>query len=125
MKKTGVLIIDDEQEFGSTLAERLQLRGYDAKAIYSADNALSVIAEMKPDIILLDLRLPGVRGIEILMTIRDFSPGIEIILLTGHVDHEHKIQGLRLDAFNYIIKPFDMSELIDKLEKAREGHAGK
>jgi len=68
-------------------------------------------------VVLLDLKLPGVSGIEMLMTMREFVPGVEIILLTGHLDLAQRIQGMRLDAFEYIMKPIEIADLINKIEK--------
>jgi len=118
MSAVKVLIVDDEQDFATALAERLRLRGYEATAIFSPDDALATTKEMQPDVVLLDLRLPGVSGIEMLMTMREFVPGVEIILLTGHLDLAQRIQGMRLDAFEYIMKPIEIADLINKIEKA-------
>jgi len=117
MSAVKVLIVDDEQDFATALAERLRLRGYEATAIFSPDEALAMVKEMQPDVVLLDLRLPGVSGIEMLMTMREFVPGVEIILLTGHLDLAQRIQGMRLDAFEYIMKPIEIADLINKIEK--------
>ncbi len=122
MRQTKVLVVDDEVEFASTLSERLQLRGYDAKAVYSAEDIFAIAKSDPPDVILLDLKMPGMDGIEILMTIREYVPGIEVILLTGHIDLESKIEGIRIGAFDYILKPVDIGELIAKIDKAREKH---
>ena len=118
MSAVKVLIVDDEHDFATALAERLRLRGYEATAIFSPDEALATTKEMQPDVVLLDLRLPGVSGIEMLMTMREFVPGVEIILLTGHLDLAQRIQGMRLDAFEYIMKPIEIADLINKIEKA-------
>ena len=118
MSAVKVLIVDDEHDFATALAERLRLRGYEATAIFSPDEALATTKEMQPDVVLLDQRLPGVSGIEMLMTMREFVPGVEIILLTGHLDLAQRIQGMRLDAFEYIMKPIDIADLINKIEKA-------
>ena len=117
MSAVKVLIVDDEHDFATALAERLRLRGYEATAIFSPDDALATTKEMQPDVVLLDLRLPGVSGIEMLMTMREFVPGVEIILLTGHLDLAQRIQGMRLDAFEYIMKPIEIADLINKIEK--------
>lgn len=117
MNKTKVLVVDDEVEFASTLAERLQLRGYDAKSVFSAEETFSAVKSDPPDVILLDLKMPGMSGIEILMTIRTFAPDIYVILLTGHMDVEKEIEGISLDNFDYIMKPVDIKELIKKIEK--------
>lgn len=118
MEKTKVLVVDDEVEFASTLAERLQLRGYDAKAVYCAEDTFAAVKSDPPDVILLDLKMPGMGGIEILMTVRTFASDIYVILLTGHMDVEKEIEGVKLDNFDYIMKPVDIKELIQKIEDA-------
>jgi DNA-binding response OmpR family regulator len=123
-----VLIVDDEREFATTLAERLSLRGYDASAAFSAEEALAVVAASAPDVVLLDLTLPGVRGVELLMTLRQLLPQGEIILLSGHLDLAEKIEGVRIDAFGMLLKPVVMAELTGKIDAAlarRKTHAAR
>lgn len=122
MGKAKILVVDDEKEFASTLAERLQLRGYDTKAVFRGEDTLAIAKSNPPDIILLDLKMPGMNGIEVLMTIRQFAPDIEVILLTGHIDLRERIEGMRIEDFNYIMKPVDMAELLGKIEKAMAKH---
>ena len=117
--KARVLLIDDEREFATTLTERLRLRGYDARAACTAQEALTAAAADSPDVVLLDLNLPGVRGVELLMTLRRSLPRAEIILLSGHFDPADKIEGLRLDAFGMLLKPVELGDLIAKIEAAR------
>ncbi len=120
MEKTKVLVVDDEVEFASTLAERLQLRGYNAKAVYCAEDTFAAVKSDPPDVILLDLKMPGMGGIEILMTVRTFASDIYVILLTGHMDVEKEIEGVKLDNFDCILKPVDIKELTGKIDKAAE-----
>jgi DNA-binding response OmpR family regulator len=123
MNKARILIVDDERDFAETLAERLRLRSYDAHVVVSPVETLSLVDKIKPDVVLLDLNLPGISGIEILMTLRNVSPEVEVILLTGHMDLARSIEGLRLDSFHYIVKPFDIQELIEKIDAVRGRHA--
>lgn len=116
MSKARILLVDDEREFAATLTERLRLRGYEALAAFSADEALAAVATTAPDVVLLDLNLPGVRGVELLITLRQLLPRAEIILLSGHLDLSEKIEGLRLDAFGLLFKPVEMAELIAKID---------
>ena len=119
MSKARVLIVDDEREFATTLAERLLLRGYDARGVFTAEEALAAVAAAPPDVVLLDLNLPGVRGVELLMTLRQRLPHGEIILLSGHVDLAEKIEGVRIDAFGLLLKPVELPELIAKIDAAQ------
>jgi len=127
-RKARVLLVDDEREFATTLAERLRLRGYDASAAFSAEEATAAVAASAPDVVLLDLNLPGVRGVELLLTLRQLLPHGEIILLSGHLDLAEKIEGVRLDAFGLLLKPVVMAELtamIDALLAKRGTHAAR
>ena len=128
MSKARVLLIDDEREFAETLTERLRLRGYEARAAASAAEALAAVAASPPDVVLLDLNLPGVRGVELLLTLRQELPRGEIILLSGHLDLAEKIEGVRLDAFGLLLKPVEMAELIamiDAAQSKRGAHAAR
>jgi DNA-binding NtrC family response regulator len=115
-----VLLVDDEVEFASALAERLQIRNYDAKAAYNALEALNSIYSDKPDVVVLDMKIPGMDGLEILKTIKQFDPTIEVIILTGHGAIESVKEGLRSGAFEYIMKPVDIGELTSKIDKAQK-----
>jgi len=119
MAKARVLLIDDEREFAETLTERLRLRGYEARAAFSAAEALAAVEEAPPDVVLLDMNLPGVRGVELLLSLRQALPGGEIILLSGHLDLAEKIEGVRLDAFGMLLKPVDLGELVAKIDAAQ------
>ena len=119
MAKARVLIVDDEREFATTLSERLRLRGYEASAAFSAEEAIAAAAASAPDVVLLDLNLPGVRGDELLMRLRQQLPHSEIILFSGHLDLAEKIEGVRIDAFGLLLKPVEMSELTAKIDAAQ------
>ena len=128
MSKARILLVDDEREFAGALTERLRLRGYEARAAFSAEEAITAAGETPPDVVLLDLNLPGVRGVELLLTLRQLLPHAEIILLSGHLDLADKIEGVRLDAFGMLLKPVELSELIAKIDAAqakRRAHAAR
>lgn len=118
MPQTKVLLVDDEVEFASALAERLQLRSYDVKTASNALEALAVIHNYLPDVIILDLKIPGMDGIETLKTIKKIDPTIEVIMLTGHGDVQSVEDGMKSGAFEYIMKPIDIGELTSKIDKA-------
>lgn len=117
---TNVLIVDDEVEFASALAERLLLRKYRAKTAYNAEDAISLIKSVPPDVVLLDLRMPGLGGFEVLRTIKEFDPSIEVILLTGHPKEEGIDEGIPTGLFDYIMKPVEIAELTSKIDSAYE-----
>lgn len=120
MSQTKVLLVDDEVEFASALAERLQMRNYDVKTANNALEAFGLINTYPPDVVILDLRIPGMDGIEILKTIKKLDPSIEVIMLTGHGDVQSVEEGMKSGAFEYIMKPVDIWELTSKVDKAKK-----
>lgn len=122
MGKAKVLVVDDEVEFASTLSERLRLRSYDAMAVYSAEDALSAVRSEGHDVILLDLMMPKMSGVEMLKTIKEIAPEAEVILLTGRVDIDSVAEEINLADFDYIMKPLNIDELISKIDMALQKH---
>ena len=120
MSQTRVLLVDDEVEFSSALAERLQLRNYDVKTASNALEALGLVHSYPPDVVILDLRIPGMDGIEALKAIKKFDPTIEVIMLTGHGDTRSVEEGMKSGALEYIMKPVEIGELISKIDKAKK-----
>jgi DNA-binding response OmpR family regulator len=120
LPQTKVLVVDDEVEFASVLAERLLLRNYDAKAVYTAEDALSLVQQWAPDVVLLDLQMPGMSGLEALKMIKQKDETIEVIILTGRGDESSHEQGLASGAFEYIMKPVDIGELLIRIDKAKK-----
>jgi DNA-binding NtrC family response regulator len=118
MSQTKVLLVDDEVEFASALAERLQLRSYEVKTANSALEALGLVHSFMPDVVILDLKIPGMDGIETLKTIKKYDATIEVIMLTGHGDAKSVADGMKSGAFEYIMKPVDIEELTSKIDKA-------
>jgi len=118
MPQTKILLVDDEVEFASALAERLELRSYDVKTANNALEALAVIHTHVPDVIILDLKIPGMDGIETLKTIKKIDPTIEVIMLTGHGDVQSVAEGMKSGVFEYIMKPVDIGELTVKIDNA-------
>lgn len=118
MSQTKVLLVDDEVEFASALAERLQLRHYEVRTANNALEAMGLIHKYPPDVIILDLKIPGMNGIEALKAVKKFDPTIEVIMLTGHGDSHSVEEGMTSGAFEYIMKPVDISELTSKIDKA-------
>ncbi|MEW6221615.1 MAG: response regulator [Thermodesulfobacteriota bacterium] len=120
METTSVLIVDDEQEFASTLAERLELRGLAATSVASGEEALDRLRGHLevPDVVILDLKMPGIDGLEALVAIKSLEPQVEVILLTGHGSSEAGIAGMQRGLFDYLMKPVDIAELVDKIGEA-------
>ncbi len=117
-KPIKILLIDDEEEFSSTLAERLDLRGYETATASSGETGLALLANKEFDIAVLDLMMPGMNGLDTLHQLKSHSYGLPVILLTGHGSTKEGMEGMRLGAFDYLIKPLDISELIKKILSA-------
>jgi len=115
---TKILIADDEIEFASTLAIRLELRGYGTKIVSSGGETLEAIAREVPDILLLDLKMPDLDGLEVLAKLREDHNELKVIILTGHGSFSAGSEGMALGAFDYIMKPVELSHLLDKITEA-------
>jgi len=113
-----VLLVDDEKAFITTLAERLDLRGIAARVAYDGLQALEELERTIPDVMVLDVIMPGMKGLEVLRRVKDKHPTVQVILLTGQGSTRDGIEGMRLGAFDYMIKPLDIDVLIEKLEEA-------
>lgn len=117
--KPRILLVDDEQEFVQTLAERLQMRDMDSYAVFDGPAALAQVQSHPPQILIIDLKMPGMDGIQVLKMVKQTHPGIQIIILTGHGSEQDKIICMHLGAFAYFQKPVD----IDRLSAAiRQGY---
>jgi DNA-binding NtrC family response regulator len=129
MLPTNVLIIDDEKDFVQTINERLTLRGMVVRtALDGAAGVLELERYPNTDVALLDVQMPGMSGIETLRQIKASHPGVEVIMLTGHATVETAIDGMKLGAFDYLLKPYEMETLLQKLQAATDRarqHQGK
>jgi DNA-binding NtrC family response regulator len=116
-----VLVVDDEEDFLDTLVKRLTKRDIDATGVRSGEAALEVIAQKRFDVVLLDIKMPGgIDGIETLREIKKLQPLVEVILLTGHGSIETSIEGMKLGAFDYLLKPVKLEDLMLKMAQAFE-----
>jgi len=113
-----VLLVDDEREFIETLSERLQIRDMGAAVAFDAKSAMDVVAQDEPDVMIIDLKMPGINGMEMLQRIKQTRPNIEVIVLTGHGSKDDQEQCMAMGAFAYLQKPVDIDELGDILNKA-------
>ncbi|PQP35522.1 two-component system response regulator [Desulfobacteraceae bacterium SEEP-SAG9] len=120
MENFNVLLVDDELEFLETLVKRLTKRGLNITMARSGEEALAVIREKKFDVSVLDVRMPGMDGIETLRAMKKIAPLMEVIMLTGHASVEVAIVGMELGAFDYLMKPMDIDELFYKLQDAHK-----
>ena len=115
-----VLLVDDEREFVETLSERLQLRDMGSAVAYDGESALSLVKEDEPEVMIIDLKMPGIDGLEILKKVKATQPQIEVIVLTGHGCEVDRKQCMDLGAFAYMQKPVDINLLSETLKKAHE-----
>jgi two-component system, OmpR family, response regulator CpxR len=113
-----VLLVDDEREFVQTLSERLQMREMGSVVAYDGESALSLVKEDDPEVMIIDLKMPGIDGIEILTKVKQIRPEIEVIVLTGHGCEEDRERCMQLGAFAYLQKPVNIDLLSDTLKKA-------
>lgn len=118
MDPMKILLVDDEREFVTTLAERLELRNMEVTIAMNGEEALGVVENDPPQVVVLDVMMPGLGGLEVLEKIKAMDSRIQVILLTGHGATKDGIRGMQLGAFDYLIKPIDIDELIDKLNEA-------
>ncbi len=112
------MIADDEVEFASTIVARLKLRNFDAGMANCGRDALAAIERKTPDVLLLDLKMPDLDGLEVLASLKTNYPGLAVIILTGHGSFEAGLKGMELGAFDYVMKSVDLNLLIAKIEEA-------
>ncbi len=117
-KEIKVLLVDDEAEFVDTLAQRLKMRELLVDAVYDGEQALSFIRKTAPDVIVLDLKMPGLHGIEVLKEIKQFSSDIQVIVLTGHGTAKDEDEARKLGGFDFLRKPADIDLLVAKIKEA-------
>lgn len=113
-----VLLVDDEESFRRTLGKRLGKRGIVVEEAGTGEEALEKLVSYGPDVILLDVKMPGMDGLTALNKIKIKDPLVEVVMLTGHASMEIAIRGMELGAFDYLMKPVEFEELLYKLEDA-------
>ena len=115
-----VLLVDDEVDFLDTLSRRLRKRGLQVGQVHSGGAALESLAVHPVDVVVLDVRMPKMDGIATLREIKRLWPLLEVIMLTGHVSMEAAVEAMELGAFDYLMKPIDVDELVFKIQDASE-----
>ena len=119
MSIANVLLVDDEVPFVEAMSRRLKKRDISIVTSFSGSEALDVLEKDRSvEVTILDVKMPGMDGIETLGEIRKRFPLVEVIMLTGHATVETGIEGMKLGAFDYLMKPCDMDVLMDKLKEA-------
>jgi DNA-binding NtrC family response regulator len=115
-----VLLVDDETEYLETLMKRLRKRNLRVNGVSSGEAALELLKESPVDVVVLDVRMPGMDGVQTLREIKQINPLVQVIMLTGHANVEVAIQGMELGAFDYLMKPANMDELLYKIQDAHK-----
>lgn len=118
MGSIKIMIVDDEQEFATTLAERLRMRGMETVTAFDGDQAIRAVGQDRPDVVILDIMMPGMSGLQVLGKITEISPGTPVILLTGIGSTTEGIAGMKIGAYDYLMKPLQIEELLDKIGAA-------
>ena len=115
-----ILLVDDEKDFSEMLSLRLNELGEKVTCAYSGQECLQALEKTNIDVIILDIKMPGMDGIETLREVKRRFPLVEVIMLTGHGSTETAVEGMKLGAFDYLMKPADFDDLSAKLEGARK-----
>lgn len=118
MQEFKVLMVDDEEDFVKTLAERMQMRDLAPQTALSGEQALQQVQDDVPDVMVLDLKMPGIDGMEVLRRVRKAYPQVQVVILTGHGSEKDRAEALRLGAFAYLNKPVEMENLVKTLKDA-------
>jgi len=114
-----VLLVDDEVDFLDTLSERMRTRGMEVSTANTGIEALQKVEKEAYDVIILDLQMPGVDGLEALKVLKAKRPELQVILLTGHATVEKGIEAMKLGVMDFLEKPADLSQLTEKIKKAQ------
>ncbi len=114
MQGIRMLLVDDEDDFRTTLANRLKLRKIDVTDVGSGGEAIELVKQKPFDVAVIDVKMPGINGIETLNEIKRLQPAIEVIMLTGHASIESGMEAMKLGAYDYVMKPCDIDELLIK-----------
>lgn len=114
----NILLVDDEEDFVSTLCERMELRGISCRVALNGEKGLKAIAERPPDVVVLDMFMPGIKGLEVLKRIKQDYPKVQVIMLTGQGATQEGMDGMKLGAFDYMVKPVSIGDLTSKISEA-------
>ncbi|WP_320170536.1 response regulator [Maridesulfovibrio sp.] len=118
MSNTRIMLVDDEERLLSTTKKLFEKLGFDVFTATSGKDALDLLDREEVHVVFLDIKMPGMDGIETLQQIKQKFPFVEVIILTGHASMEVAVEGLKLGAFDFLIKPVSMKELLENVEEA-------
>ncbi|MBE0429153.1 MAG: response regulator [Thermoleophilia bacterium] len=120
--KIKVLLVDDEEEFVKTLSERLQMRDVDSSPVFDGEQAMEAMSDEEPDVMVLDLKMPGIHGLDVLQWVKKFHPEVQVIILTGYGTERDEERARKLGAFDYLKKPVETDSLLGKIRSAYKAH---
>jgi len=121
MDRIKVILVDDEEEYVTTLSERMHIRGLETHIALDGEKALEMVKEQPFDVMVLDLKMPGIDGISVLKHLKKSHPKIKVIIVTGHGSDLERDRSYRHGAFMYMQKPVDLDELTKHIQKACTG----
>lgn len=125
MSTINLLLVDDEEQFLVTAKKLMDKRGVNTFVCSNGFDALRILKERRIDVVLLDLKMPGINGVEVLRKIKLNHPDIEVILLTGHASVDSAVEGLKLGACDYLMKPSTIPDILEKVKEAYERKVAK
>jgi two-component system, OmpR family, response regulator len=118
MGTARILLVDDEVAFANNIAKLISKRGYEVVTVYNGESAIKAVEENEFDVIVLDLKMPGIDGLTTLKAIKKSQPKVEVIILTGHGSMDSGIDGIQLGAFDFIMKPVRFDDLHESIRQA-------
>ena len=118
MAKIKILLVDDEEKFVRTLSERMQIREVGSDIALDGEQALKQLEDKEPDVMVLDLKMPGMDGMEVLRRVKNAYPDVQVIMLTGHGTEKDEEEARKLGAFEYLQKPVEIDELMKHVKRA-------
>ena len=118
VSKIKLLLVDDEEDYVKAMAERMEMRDVGSRVAFSGEEALRLLEDEAPDVMVLDLRMPGIDGMQVLERVKQEHPHVQVIILTGHGSEKEEEEARRLGAFEYLQKPTDTSDLLKTVRSA-------
>jgi len=118
-----VLIVDDEERFRTTMCRLLSIKGLDASTVGSGQEALEKIRQETYDVLILDIRMPEMGGLDVLSEVKSIDPFVEVIIMTGYASVDTARDIIKFGAYDYLLKPYDTDQLLEKIENACERRA--
>lgn len=123
MKRTNVLVVDDQDDFRVPLVKRLQKRNFTVRGVQGGRAALEMMDQDPADVVLLDLRMPDMDGLDVLQMLKQSHPATQVVVLTGYASLESAQTAQRLGALDYLMKPGNLDEILSKINEVARSHA--